>query len=272
MAGDAPTSPAIEFREGPAASPGPIPGIRWSDHSVELDLPGQGSIVVSGTGIIVLGPDEDSRQQVHAQLGTWARGQWLRANGLTAVNGTCIAREGRSIVFTGAPRIGCSLLALVLLERGWQLASDGIVAWGDDCVPLTFGGSITADRIVVPGIDPARVSTAISGRDRVHIQAPAVGTGTITGSVFLGRRLALTGPRVSRSDPSTANRESLNEHWAAACIPTLVPASRPTDTVLPQVPILSLVRPRSIDEAIVRSSAPPILAELIEPTLLELCS
>jgi hypothetical protein len=44
----------------------------------------------------------------------------------------------------------------------------------------------------------------------------------------------------------------------------------PTQT--PSVPVFRVNRPISVDEMVVRSSAPPILAELIEPALLELCS
>lgn len=248
-----------------------MPGLRRNEQSVELELPGYGAMAVATDRIVAYGPDPAARRQVAAQLGTWARGQWLRAQGLTTLNGTCIARDGRSIVITGAPGVGSSLLALVLLERGWQLTSDGIVAWGADNVPLQIDAPLTLDREVVRRVDASRLHTAVSGRDRVHVQPLAVGTGPLAGSVILGRRLALTEPRIIRTEPTHNNSGPLAERLRTAMIPALVPQAKPLTAPVPALPGLQVIRPRSVEEAIVRSSAPPVLADLIEPTLLEWC-
>ena len=248
-----------------------MPGLRRNEKSVELELPGYGAMAVATDRIVAYGPDQAARQQVAAQLGTWARGQWLRAQGLITVSGTCIARSGRSIVITGAPGVGSSLLALALLERGWQLTSDGIVAWGSDNVPLQIDEPLTLDREVVRRVDPGRVGTAISGRDRVHVQPLAVGTGTLAGSVTLGRRLAVTEPRIIRTEKTQTNGSALAGRLRAAMIPALVPQASPVKAPVPALPGLQVIRRRSLDEATVRASAPPVLADLIKPTLWEWC-
>jgi len=249
-----------------------MPDLRWDEQSVELELPGYGSMAVTVDRIVACGPDSAARQQVVAQLGTWARGQWLRAQGLTTLNGSCIARNDRSIIITGAPRIGSSLLAVALLERGWQLASDGIVAWGAADVPLQINEPFTLDRDVVGALDPLLVRQATSGRDRVHVQPRLAGTGRITGVVVLGRRLALDRTQIARIEATATSGGLLAERVSASPLPALVPHARPLQAPAPSVPGIRIIRPNSVDEAIVRASAPPVLADLIEPTLLEWCS
>lgn len=247
-------------------------GLRWDEQAVQLELPGYGSMAVSAERIVAYGPTTAQRQQVAAQLGTWARGQWLRAQGLTTINGTCISRDSRSIVITGPPGVGSSLLALVLLERGWQLTSDGIIAWGEDNVPLRIDLPLTLDREVVRRVEPSRIHTAVSGRDRVHVQPLSVGTGRLAGSVILGRRLALTEPRVIRTESAQTTSSPLAARVRTAMIPALVPKAKSSNAPVPALPGLQLIRPRSADEAIVRASSPVILADLVEPVLVEWCS
>lgn len=258
----------MEHQDGPAPQRGPLPGFHRTVTSVTLELPGSGAITVTSEAIVVRGPDDLARRQVVAQLGNWARGQWFRAQGLTVLNGTCIERDGTTIVFTGPPRTGCSLLALVLVNRGWSLTSDGIVAWGPDGVPLVVDEAITVDRSVVRGIHPDRLATVASGRDRVSVRADSVATGPIGGSVVLGRRMALTDAQVISSEGSNPIAERLS----STPIPALVPGSPIAEEHIPSAPGLRLLRPISSDEAVVRRSAPPVLADLIEETLRGFCA
>lgn len=273
MAVEHPPLPVITYREGPAPTAGPLPGIRWSKTHVELDLPGHGSVAVSVDGITITGPHPTSREHVHGQLGTWARGQWLRAQGLTTINGTCIATNDRAIVITGAPRAGSSLLALALIERGWQLTSDGLIAWDRERIPWHLDHSITADRAVVPGIPATRITPLTTGRDRVAVHAPATGTGTIAGSIILGRRLAVNAPQITRTDPRDWTSDRLTERLTRHAIPALVPHSLPTTpTETAPAPSLQVIRPISVEESVLRSASPPVLADLVEPALREFCS
>lgn len=260
--------PPVLWNEAPAPPHAALPGFRTGDEFVELDLPGSGAITVTVDTIVVHGPDESKRQQVLAQLGSWALGQQLRALGFTVINGSCITRNGRSIILTGPPRVGSSLLALVLIERGWSLTSDGIVAWDADEVPLVLSEEVTVDRSVIIGLDPARIIPAMSERDRVRVLCPSIGSGELAGAVLLGRRAAIGAPQVIYNE----NANPLAERLSTTPIPALIRGRANRPHHVPAVPGLRVLRPLNGDEQVLRSSTPPVLAGLIESQLLELCS
>jgi len=256
----------VEFRDGSAPVRGPMPGFRRLSHSVKLDLPELGSTEVSAEAVIVSGPDQKSRNQVLGQLGTWATGQWLRANGLTAMNGSCVERGGRTVILTGAPRTGCSVLALAMMKQGWALTSDGVVGWGDDGVPVRFGDVVTVDRSVALGVESSRLSAAVSGRDRVEVRCSPTRTGRLGGVVVLSRRLALREVAIQGSEGA----DLLAERLATSPIPPLVNGLNQPPACVPAVPGVRVRRPISSDEAVVRRSSPPVLAGMIETAFSEL--
>ena len=212
-----------------------------------LTLPGLGAARISESVIVLLTPDESTARAFWARIGDWAVAQALQARGLTVLRGAAIGRGGRIIVFSGPPRCGASISALIACQQGWGLVADGHVV-------LDSSGRIrNASSDVVVDTDSIALLPLTFARRALPTQRPrsavTVDThpgGVVNDLVLMSMMQGMATISVTEPAPDALLGEILVNAAFDRSLPATTPD--PMDVVLgiPGIRLTRLVRPFSL--------------------------
>jgi hypothetical protein len=127
----------------PPLAPGPhdTPFVQMARGDLRLTVEGIGRFRVSGGATIAWSREhgEVADQDLRTFLLGSAVGALLIQRGMLVLHGNALEKDGRAIVCLGHSGDGKSTLAYALMQRGWRLLADDLVA-------------VTGEGLVLPGI------------------------------------------------------------------------------------------------------------------------
>ncbi len=238
---------SVEWKEAAVPPGAPMAGWDVTGGVGLLTLPGLGAARISESVIVLLTPDESTARALWARIGDWAVAQALQARGLTVLRGAAIGRDGRIVVFSGPPRCGASISALIACQQGWGLVADGHVVLDPSGRILHASTEVVVDTDSISPLPPTFARRALpTRRPRTAVTVDTHPGGIVSDLVLMSMMQGMATISVTDPEPDALLGQLLVHAAFDRSLPATSP--KPLSVVLgiPGIRLTRLVRPFSL--------------------------